>query len=233
MNNARLAALTAFAAFGLTADNSPAQTRWIEDSMSVRCSPAARQHVAAAARRSIEERVARAESSIRAPGAIADMSCIESLLASDVDVFSGAFANVAGFDVRSLIGSLSGGLKSGLSSETITPGVARAICAHARERFETRTTGLTGSMEDIVAGFELPEFADGFGPPIANRTATRPARSSPAASSTPSRSPAPDPASLPQVRQAPAPAGGTGSEAEGARDGLRAIWDAIGGGSDR
>ena len=167
MNNARLAAIAAFAAFGLTADNSLAQTRWIADSMSVWCSPASRQHVAAAARRSIEERVARAESSIRAPGAIADMSCIESLLASDVDVFSGAFANVAGFDVRSLIDSLSGGLKSGLSSETINTGVARVICTHARERFETRASGLTGSMENIVAGFELPEFADGFGPPLA------------------------------------------------------------------
>ena len=103
--------------------------------MSVRCSPASRAHVAAATRRSIEERVACAESSIRTPGAIADMPCIESLLAADIEVFSGAFANVAGFDVLVLIDALSGGLKSDLSSETITPGVARAICAYARERF--------------------------------------------------------------------------------------------------
>ena len=124
----------------------------------------------------------------RAPGALADMSCCESSLAANVDVFSGAFANVAGFDVHALVDSYSGGLKSGLSSETITPGVSRAICAHAMERYVIRTSGLTGSLENIVAGFELPEFADGFGPPMANRTASRPVRSSPAASSATSRS---------------------------------------------
>ena len=231
MNNARLAALVAFAAYVLSAGSAPAQTRWIEDSMSVRCSPASRAHVADATRRSIEERVARAESSIRAPGSIADMSCVDSLLAADVDVFSGAFANVAGFDVQALIDALSGGLKSGLSSETITPGVARAICAYARERFGERTAGLNGSLDGIVAGFEMPQFADGFGPPTANRAAARSVRSSPAAVSAPSNSPAP--ATLPQVRQVPAPAGGTGAEAGGSGEGLRAIWNAIGGGSER
>ena len=94
MNLARMAALAAFAASGIPADSPQAQTRWNEDSMSVRCSPASRAHVAAATRRSIEERVARAESSIQMPGGIADMSCIESLLAADIDVFSGDFANV-------------------------------------------------------------------------------------------------------------------------------------------
>lgn len=201
--------------------------------MSVRCSPASRSHVAAATRRSIEERVARTESSIRAPGAISDMSCIESLLAADVDVFSGAFANVAGFDVQALIDALSGGLKSGLSSETITPGVARAICAYARERFEERTEGLAGSMEGIVAGVDMPEFSDGFGPPTASRAAARTVRSSPAAVSAPSNSPASAPAALPQVRQVPAPAVGTGADSGGSGDGLRAIWNAIGGGSER
>lgn len=144
--------------------------------------------LAADARRPIEQRVVRAESSIRTPGTIADMSCTESLHAADVDVCSGAFANVAGFYVHALVDSLSGGLKSGLASATATSGVARATCAQASERFESRSSGLTGSMENIVAGFELPEFACGFGPPMANRTASRPVRSSPAASSAPSRS---------------------------------------------
>ena len=213
MNFSRLTALAVVSVFGLSAAAATAQTRWIEDSMSVRCSPASRAHVAAATRRSI------------------DMSCVESLLAADVDVFSGAFANVAGFDVQALIDALSGGLKSGLSSETITPGVARAICAYARERFDERTAGLTGSMEGIVAGVEMPEFSDGFGPLAASRAAARAFRSSPAAVSAPSNSPAP--ATLPQVRQVPAPAGGTGAEAGGSGEGLRAIWNAIGGGSER
>ena len=227
----RMTAFAVVSAFGLSAGAAPAQTRWIEDSMSVRCSPASRAHVADATRRSIEESVARAESSIRTPGAIADMSCIESLLAADVDVFSGAFANVAGFDVQALIDALSGGLKSGLSSETIAPGMARAICAYARERFAERTEGLAGSMDGIVAGVEMPEFSDGFGPPTASRAAARPVRTSPAAVSAPSNPPAP--AALPQVRQVPAPAGGTGTDAVGTGDGLRAIWNAIGGGSER
>lgn len=231
MNFTRMTALAVVSAFGFSAGSATAQTRWIEDSMSVRCSPASRAHVAAATRRSIEERVARAESSIRAPGATADMSCVESLLAADVDVFSGAFANVAGFDVQALIDALSGGLKSGLSSETISPGVARAICAYARERFGERTAGLAGSMEGIVAGIEMPEFSDGFGPPTASRAAARAVRSSPAAVSAPSNSPAP--AILPQIRQVPAPASGTGADAGGSGEGLRAIWNAIGGGSER
>ena len=231
MNFTRMTALAVISAYGLSAGAATAQTRWIEDSMSVRCGPASRAHVANATRRSIEERVARAESSIRAPGSIADMSCVDSLLAADVDVFSGAFANVAGFDVQALIDALTGGLKAGLSSETITPDDARAICAYTMERFEERTAGLTGSMEGIVAGVEMPEFSDGFGPPTASRAVARAVRSSPAAVSAPSNSPAPG--TLPQVRQVPAPAGGTGADAGGSGEGLRAIWNAIGGGSER
>lgn len=198
--------------------------------MSSRCSPAARAHVAAATRRSIEERVARAESSIRAPGAIADMSCIESLLAADIDVFSGALANVAGFDVEALIDALGGGLKSGLSSEIVASGVARAICAHARERFEERTAGLSGTMKGIVAGVELPDYAESFGPSATRRSESRPVPSRPASATSPAfQNPAP--ATLPQIRQAPAPSNEAG--AGGSEDELRAIWNAIGGGPER
>ena len=46
--------------------------------------------------------VSRAETSIRAPGAIVDMP-IERLLAADGHVCSGALGNVASFDVKAMI----------------------------------------------------------------------------------------------------------------------------------
>ena len=153
MNRIFLASL-AIAFFGIAAQAQ--QQDWIEDTLSKQCSAESRAVVAAAVRAGIEENVARAEASIRAPAAIGDLSCLEALIAAPLDVFSRA---------HNIIDNLVSGLQSGLSANILDGAVARAICAFAQEKFGSQTRALAGSMNDIVSRntVTLPKFSDRFG----------------------------------------------------------------------
>ena len=132
------------------------QGDWIEDRLSQRCSADSRALVAAAVRTNIEESVARAEASIRAPAAIGDLSCLEALITAPLDVFSRAF---------NIVDDLVKGLQSGLSANILDGAIARAICSFAQQKFGSQTAALTNSMHDIVSRntVVLPKFSDRFG----------------------------------------------------------------------
>lgn len=164
MKKTHLLSFTATVAIGLWAGTANAQTQWIKDKLSDQCSAASQNQVADATRKSIEESVARAEGSIQAPASVADMSCMNDLLNADLDIFSSSWMNMGSFNIDSIITDITGGLKSGLSVETLSSGVERAICDFAKEQFSELTSGLTGSMDEIVSGAtDLPNFSDGFG----------------------------------------------------------------------
>lgn len=141
-----------------------AQTQWIQDILSEDCSPQAAQTVANGTRQAIESSVARAHSSINAPAPTMDLSCINDLLAAPLDVFSGnsEFLANLGFNLQGMISSVTSGLKSGLSIETLANGVETAICRFAQEKFGEITGGLSQGLEGIVAGIALPNFTDSF-----------------------------------------------------------------------
>ncbi|MBT28083.1 MAG: hypothetical protein CMO01_00370 [Thalassobius sp.] len=140
-----------------------AQTSWIQDTITEQCSTESRQQVADGVRGSIEASVARSEASIKPPASVGDLSCMSDLLKADVDVFSESWMDLGSFDVEGMINDVTGGLKSGLSVQTLSSGVERAICDFAEEKFEEVTGGIDGSMDDILAGAEQPSFSDGFG----------------------------------------------------------------------
>jgi hypothetical protein len=163
MNKKYVLSFTAAATISLMAGSASAQTQWIEDTLTEQCSAASQDLVANATRDSIEDSVARAEASIQAPASIGDLSCMNELLKANIDVFSSTWADLGSFNLDSMISSVTGGLKSGLSLQTLTSGVERAICDFAEETFGELTGGLTGSMDDILSGIEMPSFSDGFG----------------------------------------------------------------------
>jgi len=156
--------ITTACVIGIMASSASAQTQWIQDTLSDQCSAASKEALAEDVRDSIEESVARAEASIQAPASVADLSCMNNLLNANLDIFSSQAGGFDSFNVDSMINDVVGGLKAGLSVQTLTGGVERAICDFAQEKFGDLTNGLTGSMDDIVSGTsDLPTFTDGFG----------------------------------------------------------------------
>lgn len=163
MKNTGLLCLVSVCGIGLMASAVSAQTEWISDIQSDQCSPESRDKIAEAVRESIESKVARAEASIRAPASVADLACLDGLLNADVDIFSKGLS-LEGFDPNTIINDLTSGLKSGLNVETLTNGVERAVCDFSDQKFNDLTSGLTGSLDDIVdRTSNLHSLTDGFG----------------------------------------------------------------------
>lgn len=126
----------------------------IYDTLSDMCTPADRQTITDAARANIESKVARAEAAIRPPASIVDLSCMTDLLGADLDVFSSTMNGLSGlgsFNVTKMINDIGSGLKKGLSTETLTSGVTRAMCSFAKEKYEEVTEPLTGTLAEITS----------------------------------------------------------------------------------
>lgn len=156
----------AVSALGFVAVPASAQTQWIEDTLSDQCSAQSQQTIADNTRNSIEASVRRAEASIQEPASIADLSCMNDLLNADIDVFSKTWKGFGGFNIEGMINDIAGGLKSGLSVQTLSGGVERAICSFAQETFSEMTSGVTSSIGDLLDPAtmldQMPNFTDGF-----------------------------------------------------------------------
>lgn len=219
-----LIGVTAAAMSSLMVSSATAQTQWIQDTLSDQCSAASQAQIADATRESIEESIARAEASIQAPASVADLSCLNSLLSADLDVFSSGWLDVGSFNVDGMINDVVGGLKSGLSVQTLTTGVERAICQFAQEKFSELTNGIDGTMDEIVSGasVSIPDFTDGFGLmnisfDVATGTSASTGTQQPA-------TPAPPVSVQPTTTPAPAANPGTDTSTE---ESIQNIWDAI------
>ncbi|CAN0536997.1 unnamed protein product [Laminaria digitata] len=156
----------AVTALSFTALQANAQTQWIEDTLSDQCSTASQQTIANNTRNSIEASVRRAEASIQEPASIADLSCMNDLFNANIDVFSKSWNGFGGFNIEGMINDIAGGLKSGLSIQTLSGGVERAICSFAQEQFSELTSGVTSGIGDLLDPStvlsQMPNFTDGF-----------------------------------------------------------------------
>jgi hypothetical protein len=143
-----------------------AQTQWIEDKLSDQCSAESRAIVAENTRNSIEAQVRRAEASIQEPASTADLSCMNDLMGANIDIFSQSWAGLSGFNIDGMINDIAGGLKSGLSLESLSSGVERAICDFASDTFSELTEGVTSGIDDLLDPStvldQMPDFTDGF-----------------------------------------------------------------------
>lgn len=227
MKKTHLLSFTAAVAIGLWAGTANAQTQWIKDKLSDQCSAESQNQIADATRKSIEESVARAEASIKAPASVADLSCMNDLMSANLDIFSSSWMNMGSFNIDSIINDITGGLKSGLSVESLSSGVERAICDFAKEKFSELTSGLTGSMNDIVSGAsDLKKFTDGFG--LLNMKFNSGGGSGTTGSPVVSRPRTPKTTTTTPAPTAPATGPSTGPSSTEAQ--IQSIWSSINGG---
>ena len=147
---------SAILAFCLLAPAAQAQNQadWIEDTLSEQCSAESIALVTAGTRAAIEQSVARAEASIRSPASTADLSCLDDLINSGLDIFSDSFG---------LVNDIINGLSAGLDFQTLSSGIQQAICGFSQQKFNEVTKGLTGSMADITGALSLPSYSDRYG----------------------------------------------------------------------
>jgi hypothetical protein len=145
-----------------------AQTAWIKDQLSESCSSASADQIANDTRKNIEDSVKRAESTIKPPASILDLSCLDSLVQAPLDVFSSSWKGGSGFSVDGLMGDLSSGLTNVDVGGTpdgaggTSGGVSRMICDFAAKKLQEVTQGVNGGMDDITSGRQMPSFDSAF-----------------------------------------------------------------------
>lgn len=117
---------------------------WIPSALDPRCEQSDIDGVSRGIREAIEASVRRAEATIDAPAPIADLSCLDDLMTTPLDIFS----NIGG-----LMGTLQAGLFDSLPF-SMDMDVSGMVCDFAAERWGELTGGLSGLDVD------LSQFAD-------------------------------------------------------------------------
>lgn len=144
---------------GVAPSPAVAQTEIFRSMTNERCSDASRDAIANAARRNVENHVARAEASIQPPTPVGDLSCLNDLMNVNIDFLSGQF-----FSLDSLLGDFMSGLQNitleGIG-QAVGNQVGRQICAFAQEKWSELTEPLNLSLDDIV-GDIAPGFTSNF-----------------------------------------------------------------------
>lgn len=138
-----------------------AQTAWIKDQLSASCSAASKEKIGNNTRKNIEDSVKRAEASIKPPAPIMDLGCLDSLMQAPLDVFSSSWQGGIGFDLNALMADLTSGLTN-VNIGDPSAGVSRMICNFAEAKFQELTEGLSGTMDEITSGVDMPKFTGNF-----------------------------------------------------------------------
>lgn len=124
---------------------------WILDLQNQQCSAESRQTIADSVRQQIEDSIARATAAIQPPAALGDLSCLNDLMNTPLDMFS----NVGG-----LLGSLQGGLTGAIGG--VDTNISRQVCQFAAEKWgevteplNQRMSELSGVGSDLWSNFDL------------------------------------------------------------------------------
>lgn len=121
----------------------PVLADWTSDIPNSACDPADREAFSKSLRDHIEQKVRRAEATIKAPTPVGDLSCLNDLMNAPLDIFSG---------MGSLLDSLSSGL-SNLSAPSLNldMDVSGMICGAAAKKWATLTSGLTDATSTLTS----------------------------------------------------------------------------------
>lgn len=122
------------------ASGQDASADWIRDSLDKACSEESASLVAERARKRVEDHVSRAESAIKPPIPVGDLSCLEDLMDTPLDIFSGSIGlpDLTGIFNDTLDGVIDMG-----------DGITRNVCQFAEEKWQEVTEPLNSAVSGV------------------------------------------------------------------------------------